>query len=81
LSEKGKEKDEEPLVPRHLLRYAHIGVAVGFVVMLVGGFLFKNSEGAMHAVGIVGFLTACAVYRLLDERNQARERREGKDPL
>jgi hypothetical protein len=72
--------ENEPLIPRHLRRYAHIGLAAGAAVLAVGAFVFQDSDEALSAVAIVGFLTAFAVFHGLDERNKARERREGKEP-
>lgn len=57
------------------LRYANIGLAVGTAIMLVGVILLRNAgEGAIQAVGLVGFVSVFAVYGFLDER--ARRRRE-----
>ena len=66
--------------PRHVLRFAHIGIAAGTVVAVVGAILFRHSEGALHAIAIATFLVAFGVFHFLDERNKARERREGKEP-
>ncbi len=57
------------------LRYANIGVAVGFVAMLASVVLLKDAgEDVLQFVGIGGFVVAFAVYGFLDER--ARRRRE-----
>jgi hypothetical protein len=62
-------------IDRDGMRRAHIGAGVGFLVMLVGVILFHNAgEGAVQAVGLVGFIVACGAYVFLDER--ARRRRE-----
>jgi hypothetical protein len=57
------------------LRYANIGLAVGFVILLVGGILLRDAgEGVIQALGMFGFISAFAVYGFLDER--AKRRRE-----
>jgi hypothetical protein len=68
------------MIPPHLRRYAHIGVAAGLAVLIVGVILFRHSEDALHAVSLATFATAFGVFHFLDERNKRRERREGREP-
>lgn len=72
--------ENEPFIPRHLRRYVHIGVASGLLVMLIGCLIFRDSDAGLQAAWGVGSLTMFAVFHFLDERHQARERREGKEP-
>jgi len=61
-------------------RYANMGVAVAFVILLVGGLLLRDAgEGALQALGLFGFFSALVVYVVLDERNKRRERRARGD--
>jgi hypothetical protein len=69
-----------PMIPTQLRRYVHIGLAVGMTIVIIGAVLFRDSEAAVQAVGLIGFAVGAAVYHFLDERNKARERREGKEP-
>lgn len=64
-------------IDRDGMRRAHIGAGVGFLVMLVGVVLFHDAgEGAIQAVGLVGFIVACGVYVFLDERARRRQERD-----
>jgi hypothetical protein len=60
---------------REGLRYANIGLAVGIAILVVGAILFKGSEGALEAIGLISFFSAFAVYYLLDERARRRNER------
>jgi hypothetical protein len=63
------------------IRYANMGIAVAFVILLVGGILLRDAgEGALQALGAVAFIACFVVYVSLDERNKRRERREGREP-
>lgn len=62
-------------IDRKAMRRAHLAVAVGFVVMLVGVILFQDEgEDAIQAVGLVGLVVTFGIYIFLDER--AGKRRE-----
>lgn len=59
------------------LRYANIGLAVGFVIMVVGGILLRDAgEGARQALVLLIFVSVFAVYGFLDERDKRRKRRD-----
>ena len=60
------------------LRHANIGLAVGFLIMLVGAFVLRDaSVGAQQALGMFGFLSVLVVYVGLEEReNRQRRRRD-----
>lgn len=58
------------------IRYANIGVAVSFAILLVGGILLRDaSEGLLQALVAVAFFSGLAVYGFLDERARRRRRR------
>jgi hypothetical protein len=58
------------------LRYANTGIAVAAVIIVGGAVLFRDSgEGALHAVGLVGFVSAFVVFHVLDERAKRRARK------
>jgi hypothetical protein len=55
------------------VRYANIGLAVAFVILLVGGILLRDAgEGPQGALGLVAFVACFAVYHFLDERAKRR---------
>ena len=59
------------------IRYANMGLAVMFVILLVGGILLRNAgEGPLQALVLVAFVLGCVVYVSLDERNKRRKRRD-----
>lgn len=59
------------------IRYANIGIAVAFVILLVGGILLRNAgDGALQALGAVAFISCFVVYISLDERNKRRKKRD-----
>jgi len=58
------------------IRYANIGIAVAFVILLVGGVLLRNAgEGPLQALGLFAFIASLVVYISLDERDKRRKRR------
>ena len=58
------------------LRYANIGLAVAFVILLGAVIFLRDAgEGVLQAVGLIAFVSAFAVYHLLDERAKRRSRR------
>lgn len=58
------------------LRYANIGLGVGFVIMLVGGILLRDAgEGAHQALVLLIFVSVFSIYGFLDERNKRRKKR------
>jgi hypothetical protein len=59
------------------LRYAHIGLAVGLMVLGAGLLLFRNAgDEARQAMALVSFVVTFAVYHGLDERNKRRQDRD-----
>ncbi len=59
------------------LKYAHIGLAVGGTVLLLGAVLLKDAgEGALQALTVVAFILTFGVYHGLDERDKRRRRRD-----
>jgi hypothetical protein len=60
-------------VSKHSFRYANIGIAVAAAIIWGGVILFRNSEAAVQAVGLIGFFSAFVVYHGLDERACRRE--------
>lgn len=61
------------------LRYANIGLAVAFVI-LMGAVIFLRhaGEGVLQAVGLLAFVSAFAVYHFLDERDKRRRRKRSQ---
>jgi len=58
------------------IRYANIGFIVATVITVAGVLVFKDrSESAMQAVAMIGFFVGLAVYIVLDERAERREKR------
>jgi hypothetical protein len=60
-------------VSKHNFRYANIGIAVAAAIIWGGVILFRNSEAAIQAVGLIGFISAFVVYHVLDEKACRRE--------
>ncbi len=59
------------------LRSAHIGLAVGIVVLVVGCILFKDSgEGALQLVALAMLIIALGTTSFLDWRDERRERNQ-----
>lgn len=57
------------------LRNAHIGLAVGIVVLFGGGFIFRNAgDGAMQIIAFVTLFVTFGVYHFLDERERRAEK-------
>lgn len=64
-------------IDRKAMRRAHLAVAVGFVVMLVGAILFQDEgEDAIQGVGLVGLVITFGIYIFLDERAEKRRERD-----
>ncbi len=61
---------------KRLVRNAHIGIAVGVAVLVVGFWPAHNSEDAVAALGMVGFFTALGVCFGLSYRDE-RARHKG----
>jgi uncharacterized membrane protein YfcA len=63
------------------LRNAHISMAVGAVVAFVGGFLARDAgDDVMQLVGLATLVASFGTMILLSDRDERRERREGKEP-
>ncbi|MGC1851739.1 MAG: hypothetical protein WA687_04790 [Solirubrobacterales bacterium] len=59
------------------IRYANIGAAVAFVILVVGRILLRNAgEGALHALVVVAFISCFVVYVTLDERAKRRHKHD-----
>ena len=59
------------------IRYANMGLAVAFVILLVGGILLRDAgKAALQALGLGAFIAAGVVYITLDERDKRRRRRD-----
>jgi hypothetical protein len=59
------------------VRYANIGIAVAFVILLTGGILLRDAgEGPQGALGLVAFVACFFVYHTLDERAKRRNKRD-----
>lgn len=59
------------------LRYAHIGLAVGLMVLVVGLILLRDAgDEARQAMALVSFVVTFVVYHGLDERNKRRKERD-----
>ncbi len=57
------------------LRYAHIGLAVGIAIMIVGVLVFKDSsEAAMQACALFGFFVALVIANVFDARAKRRKK-------
>jgi hypothetical protein len=68
------------LPSRREIRHANVGIAVAAVVLAVGVFVFKDAgEGALQAVGLVGFVSALFVSHTLDAHAKRREERKGRE--
>jgi|GEM_PF-4582758 len=59
-------------------RNANIGVAVASVFLLVGGYLFKDSEGLLALAVFGGFLCGFAVMQLLNDRGGRKRNHAGR---
>jgi hypothetical protein len=58
------------------LRYANIGLAVEFVILLGAVIFLRHAgEGVLQATGLFAFFAAFAVYHFLDERAKRRAKR------
>lgn len=57
------------------IRYANIGIAVGMVIVVAGVLVFRHSEGALQAVGLIGMFVGLAVALCLYERADRRNKR------
>jgi len=66
---------------RREIRHANIGIAVGAVVLAVGGFVFHDAgDGPLQAVGLVGLASALVVSHALEALANRRERSKGQKP-
>jgi uncharacterized membrane protein YfcA len=62
------------------LRNANIAIAVGAVVVFVGGFLARDAgEGAMQLVGLLTLAATFGTLFGLNARDERRKRREDRD--
>jgi uncharacterized membrane protein YiaA len=62
---------------KRLLRNAHIGMAVGLALLVVGFWPAHTSESAVGVLGVAAFFTAIGVYLGLNIRD---ERVRGRRP-
>jgi hypothetical protein len=59
------------------LRNAHISLAVGTVVLVIGCYLFRNSgEGALQLVALAMLVVTFGTFFLLEDRDERRQRRD-----
>jgi hypothetical protein len=66
---------------RNKFKNAHISLAVGVTVLVVGFLLFHDNEGAMTAVGMGSFALCLGLLFVLDEREyRARNGGSGRRP-
>ena len=63
---------------KNRFRNANIGVAVASVFLLVGGYLFQDSEGLLAVAVFGGFLCGFAVMQFLNDRDQRRRNHAGQ---
>jgi hypothetical protein len=69
------------LPTRREIRHANYGIAVAAVILVTGVLLVHEAgEGAIKAVGVIGFISALVVAHSLDALAERRDRREGKEP-
>jgi hypothetical protein len=56
------------------LRNANIGIAFAAVLLCVGGYLFRHSEGILQIVVLVTFFAATGLTQFLNARDERRGR-------
>ena len=54
---------------RRLFRNAHIGVASGVILAVIGAILFHGNEGMQELMAVVTFAVAMGVYLTLNARD------------
>jgi undecaprenyl pyrophosphate phosphatase UppP len=54
---------------KRLFRNAHIGVAIGCTLAVVGAILFHGNEGMQELMALVTFAVAMGVYLTLNARD------------
>jgi hypothetical protein len=69
-----------PEMPRVDLKKAHTAVAVGVVVLVIGGLLFRDAgEGAMQLVVLATLIATFGTLTLLFEREDRQRNRPKRD--
>jgi uncharacterized membrane protein len=66
------------MLSKRQLRDAHVAIAIGTMILFVGGFLVRDAgEGAMQLVGVLAFFATFGTLVVLAERELRRKRAEG----
>jgi hypothetical protein len=64
------------MLSRQDLRNANIGILVGTLIAVVGAVVFRNSgEATLQLVGLAAFVGGLAVYTVLDELTERKEKK------